>query len=401
MQRLRVRGFGSVLLPLALTLTAACSSGLQTQPAQTPAGQGAQPQPVGEKKLTGTIKIGTSFALSGPYETGSKGHRSAVIMAADDVNQSGLLGDAKLEVVQEDGMHTTEAAINAYQKLIQTHKVLAVFGPSSVPQALAAIPLAQQARVLAFAPNPHPDVPKIGENIFVAVPMIQDMIPGLLDTMIKKHSIKRVGIITQKDYALAVINNEIRRKKLKELGVEIVLDEQTLGTDTDFSPVVAKIMNAKPDMVIVDGTPPAEPLLDKQIKQAGYKGLLMASTSIIPPTAVKANAEAYEGIFGVTGWMPNAPGLSEKAREVNKRFRERFGFDLDMYSAGLYDSVWLLAQAIRQAGTATDVDAIRKALLAVEVDGVQGKLRYKADRTQTVTGVIFQIQNGVHVPVTQ
>lgn len=400
MTRPRGRGILSLFLLLAMTLASACSGRSQSQPAQAPANQGSQPATTGtEKRLSGIIKIGTSLALSGPYETGTKGHRSAVLMAVEDVNKSGLLDDAKLEVVQEDGMHTQEAAINAYQKLIQTHKVLAIFGPAAVPQALAAIPLAQQAKVLAFSPNPHPDVAKIGDHTFIAVTMYTDLVPELLKTVVKKYGIKRYGIVTQRDYPLAMINAEVRRKTLKELGVEVVLDETFLGTEADFSPMVTKILHTNPDAVVVDGTPPAEPLLDKQLRQAGYKGVMMAATSAITPTSIKASAEAFEGIINATGWLPNMPGASERSKDVTQRFRERFGFDLDMYSVGLYDNVWVLAHAIKKVGTTTDTEAIRRALMEIEVEGVQGKLKFNANRTQDHTLALFQVKNGLAVPI--
>lgn len=259
-------------------------------------------------------------------------------MAVDDINNSGILDDAKFELKMEDGMNTTEAAINATQKLIQTHKVLAIFGPSSQAQALVSVPL------------------------------------------------------------VAVANNEIRRKKFKELGVEIVLDEMTLATDTDFSPVISKIMQARPDALVVDCTPPAEELLIRQTKQAGYKGLFLNGPTGVPTSRIKAVPDVYEGGINVVGWLPDMPGASEKARDFTKRYRDRFGFDPDMYSAGIYDSVWMLAHAIKQAGSTTDTEAIRKALANLEIEGVQGKLKFKENRTLNSTAVIYQVKDGKQVP---
>lgn len=350
-------------------------------------------------KLSGTIKLGMGFALSGPYETPTKGHRSAMEMAVEDVNNSGILGAAKFEIAREDSMHTVEGAINAFQKLVVTDKVLATFGPPTGPQSMSALPVAQKTGVLAFASSTLASVPKIGDYVFVTSPIIIDMIPSALDKIVAARNIKTVAMLTQKDYPAGVQSSVVRRQEFKKLGVEIILDEEGLKTDTNFSTTITKIMNKKPDMVIVDGDDPHDPLFLRQLKNAGYKGTIMAGTATVPPKVTSSNPVAFEGVINLVGWMPDMPNASDKAKDFTKRFKEKYGFLPDQFAVGVYDNVWLLANAIKQVGSVSDSKALRDAVANIEYEGVQGKLKFNANRTQEHSPVLFETKNGVQVPM--
>lgn len=388
----KIRKFITVLLTLGLlVVTSGC--GQQSQQSSVPTGNPT------DAKLSGTIKLGMGFSLSGPYATAAKGHVSAMEMAVDDVNKSGLLEDAKFEIVREDSINTVATAINAFQKLVTTHKVLATFGPGAGDQGLAAIPIAQKAGIIAMSPNTIPQVPAIGDYVFGMVPIVPEMIPVAIDKVVAARKIKTVAILTQKDYPLAVQCSDQRRKEFAKLGVKILVDEEGLASDTDFTSIVTKIMSANPDMVIVDGTLPHDPLFIKQLKNAGFKGTIMGGSADTPPKVTSSDPQAFEGVINLVGWLPDLPGASAKSVEFTKRFKERFGFPPDQYSVGIYDNVWFLANAIKKAGTVSDRKAIRDTMTTIEYEGVQGKLKFDDKRIQKHTPALFEVKNGVQVPL--
>lgn len=402
--------FSATLVTLLLVLAVLVSGCGQTQsssPAASPASPKASSSapassapassaPAPAAKLSGTIKIGVALALTGPYETGVRGHRVGIEMAVEDVNKSGLLDDAKIEIVEADAVNTNETAINAFQKLIKTDKVTAIFGPPSATQAMAAIPLAQQAKVLVMSPNALPAVPAIGDHVFGTVPMYPDTVPGALKQVVPARGIKTAALLSEKEYVLAVADAKARRETLKQLNVQIVLDEETVATDTDFTPLVTKVMNAKPDMVAVDLTPPAGPLLLKQLKQAGYKGTIMSGPGTLPPSFPAGDPQLYEGTLNIVGWFPGQPGETDKTKDFIKRFAEKRGSSPDQYAIGQYDNVWMLAKAIKKAGKINDIEGIRSALMTIEHDGLQGKLKFNDKRIQDHNPVVIQAQNGAY-----
>ncbi|TAK31100.1 MAG: ABC transporter substrate-binding protein [Chloroflexota bacterium] len=391
------------LLLVVATLVSGCGQTQSSSPAASPASPKASSSapassaPASAAKLSGTIKVGSAFSLSGPWATSSRMYNVALEMAVEDINKSGLLDDAKIELIQADTVDTNEAAINAFQKLIKTDKVIAIFGPAASSQAMATDPLAQQAKVLVFAPNPLPDVPAIGDHIFATLAMYGDMIPGALKQLVPARGIKSVAIVTQKDFPLGVANTVVRREEFKKLGVQIVVDEERLAGDTDFTSLITKIMNAKPDMVAVDGLPPGETLLIKQLKTAGFKGTIWGATGTATNASVKADPQTFEGVFNLTGWFPGLPGESDKTKEFVKRFSDKMQQLPDQYPIAQYDNLWMLANAIKKAGKTNDVQAIRTTLTTTEIDGLQGKLKFNEKRVQDHPSVLIEAKGGVYV----
>lgn len=352
-------------------------------------------------RLSGTIKIGSAISQTGPYAPGTAGHRTAIDMATEDINKSGILDDAKIEVYKEDSVNTAATAINAFQKLISTDKVIAIIGPSAGEQALASDSVAQKAGVMVLNVSSLRDISVIGDYVFTTVPIIPDMVPAATEQVVKTRNIKTVAMLTQKDFPTSMQCRDQRLKTFSKLGVNVVLDELGLTTDTDFTSIISKIMNLNPDMVAMDGTTPHDPLFLNQLRSAGYKGTVFAGVGTNPASVWKANPASFEGVINLTGYLAGIPTASAKVQEFEKRFKERNNnFALDQYSAGIYDNLWMLAYAIKKAGTTTDVEAIRDAYATIEYEGIQGKLKFDKDRIQAHSPAVFVIKNSTALPFT-
>lgn len=379
----------ALILSLVL-LIAASGCGQNTDSNKANNGNNAE-----TKRLSGTLKLGYIWSQSGAYAK-MGGYMAACVRAAvEDVNKSGLLEDAKIELVEADSGDKVETTINSFQKLISTDKVPVILGPDVSNAAMAAVPLAQKAGVLAMPLISIAKVTELGDMVFTPMTLYDTIIPAGLEQVVKAKNIKNVVIFSQKDWPSSVKNSEIRAETLKKLGVNVVLNEQGLGTDKDFSGVITKIKELKPDLVIVDGVTTFESLFFTQLKNSGYKALIGSGLTGIS-SAIKLAKEAYEGEINFVTYLP---GKDPKTADMDKRLKEAAGVTPDQFMADRYDAVWMLANAVKKAGTVTDSKAIRDALATIEYEGVRGTSKFTANRTKTeLPPILVTAKDGELIP---
>ena len=98
------------------------------------------------------IKIGSVLRLSIGAEHGIPSHRG-VEMAVDEVNKAGGINGRQVELIVEDEKDSPAAAVNAVQKLINVDKVVAIVGPMTSGDVMAAGKTAEEAKVVAITPT--------------------------------------------------------------------------------------------------------------------------------------------------------------------------------------------------------------------------------------------------------
>jgi ABC-type branched-subunit amino acid transport system substrate-binding protein len=117
--------------------------------------------------LTGVIKIGAAHALSGPLSAQGQSIQKGINLAAAEINQSGLLGEAQLELIWEDTAGNSDQARAIFAKLISQDEVVAILGPTLSHSAFLANPVAQAAGVPVIgSSNIVEGVTEMGSFIF-------------------------------------------------------------------------------------------------------------------------------------------------------------------------------------------------------------------------------------------
>jgi branched-chain amino acid transport system substrate-binding protein len=102
----------------------------------------------------GTWTIGVLVPLSGDGRAFGEGLRNAVELALDDAKSNALLGEATLvlDVRDEGAQDQANASLDAVHAWASDPRVIAVVGPASSSHAKAAIPVMNEAGLLACSP---------------------------------------------------------------------------------------------------------------------------------------------------------------------------------------------------------------------------------------------------------
>jgi len=173
-------------------------------------------------------------------------------------------------------------------------------------------------------------------------------------------------------YCRLTPSREERRRRLLNLArrgrTAIATERVTLGTG-DWNPLFQRLLRLTPEVVFV-GLETSDLLVFLRQYRAAGLPFELAGTAPEPSALLAAPPEDVSGIWPVL-WHHELERFS--ARELNSRFRRRFGRPLEGRSWAAWAAVKLLGEAIVRTGTA-DLPGLLKFLEgAPPFDGHKGR----------------------------
>jgi branched-chain amino acid transport system substrate-binding protein len=360
----------------------------------TPDAEAAPDAGAGAADLSGEIPVGFVFSLTGGAALYGTSQRNAVEMAVEEINESGMLGDATIRAFIEDDAGRPETATTVFETLINQNNVVAIIGPTLSNAALSADPIAQEAGVPVVAvSNTAAGITEIGDYIFrVSLPESM-VIPNTVEVTKEELGYDRVAIMYANDDAFSRSGYEVFRQALQDQGVEIATEQTFSTNDTDFSPQLTQIRNIDPapEALIVSAlAQPAAGILT-QASQLGLDLPVIGGNGFNSPQLSELAGEAADGVIAGAAWI--VTNTNPRNREFVEAYNERYGNNPDQFAAQAYAGTYILAQAIANAGSA-ERDAIRDALDQIEnLDTVLGNFSFE-NREPQHTPVVQQLQDG-------
>jgi len=317
--------------------------------------------------ISGPVKIGVIAPLTGEGAVYGDPERKTVELAVEEVNAAGGINGNKIEAIYEDGKCKGEGGVTAIQKLINIDKVSIILGGACSSETLAAVPIAEQNKVLLFsAMASSPDL--TGKSQYFVRNYPSDATQGqVLAEVANKKGWKLVTFIQeQQDYPLGIY--KAFTANFEQLGGKVAKEEFRPGA-TDFRSTLQKLKGQKPDALFIDvQTAPAGDRILKQFKEMGWKVPLLLSDALIgdAPT-VKAHAATLEGALGAEyGTDPKNPKFQHLLETYKKKYNEEVPYQ--SYMQAVYDSVYMTRDAIAAVGN----DGTKVAKWLRDVQGWQG-----------------------------
>lgn len=363
-------------------------------------------------KPESAVKVGILFPLSGDLADKGKESKNAIMMAVDEINAAGgikSLNGAKLELVVADSQGHPSAGARETERLIEEQKVSAVIGTYQSSVTKIATQFAERLETPFIVCISVADI--ITERGFRYTFRIQpkarfyarDQARFLADLgKLTGRKIRRVALIHENtDFGTATSWGQ--KQALAEIGVKVVAEESyTAEGVADLSREVAKALAARPDAILEVTYLNDSILLRKAMAGAGSRiPLLDTAGGTVSPDYIKQLGPLAEGTFTSAEFSRHVKG----GKELNDRFRARFGVDITGDSAYAYQSVWVLKDALERAGSA-DRKKLREALAATDMPRgpemvlPMERLRFNAEgQNEDVRLFIAQIQDGELVPV--
>jgi branched-chain amino acid transport system substrate-binding protein len=333
-----------------------------------------------------TIRIGAPFELSGRFVAyGAQGKRG-VEMAVDVYG--GKIGDKKIEVLYRDVQSNNQVAVTAFTELTQQEKVDFVIGPIASGIVAASVPAWRQSKPLWIVPGSSStqleDVMKGEELFFHTYPWAYQYHEGaakaLADAMGKG---KKVAIIYS-DGAYGREQLPWAKEFYTKYGFEIVATELVREGSADLNPVLQRIRQTRPDVIlgIVQTTDGIQ--LAKQIHVAKLNVSALVGTAY-PQLQEwsQATGEAADGWIGVTTYLPGMkraadPKMSKlfpSLTDWEADFRKRYNREPEFLDVTNYTSMMMLLVAIERAGS-TDKNKVAKELTNLNIQTMLGSSNF-------------------------
>ncbi len=201
------------------------------------------------------IAVGMSTALTGPASFLGINFRVGVDSYFNMINDKGGVNGRKIKLTAYDDGYEPGRTVPNVNKLIKEDKVFCLMGNVGTPTAVAIMPLIAEHKVPLFAPFTgaeslrNPVVKYVINYRASYYQETEEIVKGMVDVL----GYKRIGVFYQNDsYGKTVLKGIWTA--LQKRGMEPVTTGTYVRNTEDIGDALNKIMEGKPDAVVMIGT---------------------------------------------------------------------------------------------------------------------------------------------------
>jgi len=362
------------------------------------------------------VKVGLLVPLSGLYARPGAVMKMGGEMAVDHINKAGgvkALGGAKLKLVVLDCGDTVEKAKNAAQRMVAQETDLVVASGAYLSSFTLAVTEVTERAQLPVLTLSYSDLitdrgfKYVFQTSATAGSQARQSLPLLMKLAQSASGKlpKTVAIITDNTGSSIASAKAMREGLLKEMGLDLVMDETFTPPLSDATPLVQKVRAAKPDLlfflptVISDAKLVLEKMNEFGLSQGRIPTISFGIAIAEPDILQTINPALLQGVITCVGsWATK--GHEALVAELKTRYNEPW---MTQNAISTYGDMWLIKDALEKAGKA-DKAAVAEALHTM--DGGPSKyypggiLKFD-DKSRRVDAemTIVQWQNGIPVTV--
>ena len=335
-----------------------------------------------------TVKIGLILPMTGQQASTGKQISAAVRLYQA---QNGMtVAGKKVEVIVKDDGAVPDNTKRLAQELIVNDKVAVIAGFGVTPAALAAAPLATEAKVVELVMAAGTSIitersPYIARTSFTLAQSSEIIADWAI-----KNNIKKVVTMVS-DYAPGADAQKSFGDKFKASGGAIAEEIKIPLANPDFAPFLQRAADAKPDAIFIfvpsgqGGT---------FMKQYTERGLDKAGIKIIGPGDVTDDdllpAMGDQVIGTVTAHFYSADHPSAKNKAYVEAFKKANNFRPNFMSVGGYDGMHLIYEALKKTGGKTDGDSLIAAMKGMKWESPRGPMSIDPETRDVIQNVYIR-----------
>jgi branched-chain amino acid transport system substrate-binding protein len=322
------------------------------------------------------VKIGHVAPLTGPIAHLGKDNENGARLALEEINKAGLTIDGKkvvLTLVPEDDAEDPKTATQVAQKLVDA-KVVGVVGHLNSGTSIPASKIYSDAGITQISPSStNPDYTNQGfKTTYRLVATDAQQGPALGNYVANTLKAKTVAIVDDSSQYGKGLADEFE-KTVKAAGVKVVAREASNNKATDFKAILTKIKGSKPDVIMYGGMDATGGPLTKQAAELGIKAKVVGGDGMCTEKLAELAGDA---VVNVT-CSEAGKALSKMAQgaDFQKRYKERFNTDVQIYAPFTYDAVYVLTDAMKRANS-TDPAKILLVMPDTKMNGLIGNIAF-------------------------
>ncbi len=325
------------------------------------------------------IKIGVDGPFTGGSSSMGVSMRDGVRLATDEINKAGGILGRQIVLVERDDEAKNERGVQIAQELIDKEHVVAAVGYINTGVALASERFFEDAKIPVmnnvatgsivthqFDDKPDNYVFRNAANDSIQAPMI-------VEEAVTRRGFKKVAILADSTN-YGQLGRQDLEKALAAKGIKPVAEEKFNIKDVDMTAQLLKAKEAGAEVVLTYGIGPELAQIANGMTKLGWKVPMIGSWTLSMANYIDNAGPGGEGARMPQTFIqePTTPKRQSFIINYLKTFNPKNSrIDSPVSAAQGYDSIYLLAAAIKQAGS-TDGPKIKAALedLKTPVEGV-------------------------------
>jgi branched-chain amino acid transport system substrate-binding protein len=357
--------------------------------------------------LKGEVKLGALIPLSGFASGFGQPQQIAMEMAVEDINKSGGILGAKLNMLLYDDESKAEKSILGFRKLVTQDNALAVVGPFLTIGCEVVFPLANSYKTVSVSASAGKAGLAEGNRPYAFVNFTTDQatMPPAVSYWQKKYNVKTAAIVTDiKDPLNKATGTIVMPKLLQDAGIKIIGTSEFVTGEMDFSAHVTKFKGLNPDGIVISCTIADAAGFVKEARKQGLKAPFIGGVAIQSTKFIElAGADADGTVTGASFWVDSPdPKVVSFVRDYRKRHGGR---DPIAQAAAMYETIFMLKQVIEKNGItnkksdlASDRDKIQKGFATLkDFKGLTGSLTMSPGGAVSKEAYVLVVKDGKFV----
>lgn len=240
------------------------------------------------------ITIGLLVSLSGPYADIGEDCRRGIETSRQMYAPDDRVGSHTLRFIYEDSQADPKVGVNAFKKLADEDRALAVVTMRS-PIGMAVNPLSRQVHVPVLGGVGHKDFVSTNEYAFQHWPSTQKEGAVLADEIIRTHP-KGIGVITAEDEWTMALTAGFKDRFIEKNGT-IELAETVPPGEMDLGSLLTRAKRDVPGALFLNlGLAQGAATL-RRAREVGYPGTIYSNFWAGDSKAIEAAGPATEGLL--------------------------------------------------------------------------------------------------------
>src|SRR6516165_11412736 len=334
------------------------------------------------------FKIGLIVPMTGGQASTGKQIDNAIKLY---MKQHGdTVAGKKIEVILKDDGALPDKTKTAAQELIVNEKVNVIAGFGITPSALAAAPLATQAKIPEVVMAAGTSIITEKSPYVVRTSFTLPQSSTIIGDWAVKNGIKKVATLTS-DYAPGNDALASFKEHFTAGGGEIVEEVKVPLANPDFAPFLQRMKDAKPDAVFVF-VPAGQG--GNFMKQYAERGLDKAGIKVIGPGDVMdddlLNAMGDAALGTVTAHLYSAAHPSAMNKEFVAAYKKDFGNRPGFMAVSGYDGIHLIYEALKKTNGDTDGDKLIAAMKGMKWESPRGPISIDPETRDIVQNIYIR-----------
>ncbi|MBS4189575.1 ABC transporter substrate-binding protein [Bacillus sp. FJAT-49705] len=380
MRKLFKKPFLSISI-LMLVLLSACS------------GKSSETTGEGTSSKEGDVinaKIGVISYITGPGAAYGEAITNGFKLAQKEINDK---GEVNINLVIEDSAGKQEEALSAAQKLMSDDSIVALLGPTLSTEMNVVGPEAELNGIPIMGTSTTAEgIPQIGEYVFRNSLPEALAIPTSIKKAVEKNSVKKVAILYGNDDVFTKSGFDTMKKVAEDMGLEIVTIETFQKGQSDYNAQLTKIKGLEPDLILCSALYNEGAVIMDQARKMGVDVPFVGGNGFNSPQVIEIAGKAADGLIVATPWFGDKE--NPKVQAFNEKYEAEYKMKPDQFAAQAYDALYIMAEALKNAGEA-DRDKLKEALLEIkDLEGILGKFSFDKDGDVVMDPTVLIIKDG-------